>query len=550
MSVARLLLWAATLPLALFASFHSWTTFVDVTESSGITWRHWNGKSADHFLVESTTGGVGVLDFDNDGHQDIFLANGGNTPDGKSPGPVRCALYRNLGNGRFADVAEHAGIAALPFYGMGVSAADYDNDGFTDLYVTGYPRSALFHNNGNGTFIDVTASAGVRNEGAWGASAAWFDYDRDGLLDLFVTNYVQFSYSDHKQCLFGSEPTYCAQTEYQGSVSRLFHNNGKGSFTDVTEKAGLGTLAGRGLGVVAVDIDGDGWCDLFVARDASANLLLLNRRDGTFRESGLEKEIAYNADGVARSGMGVDVADLNRDGRPDFVVTNFDHEYHALYLSTPEGPYKEATVSSGLARYTRPYVGWGVKFLDYDHDGEPDLLIANGHLHEKIAQSNQEVQYREPILLLRNMGNARFERVTVEGIPAFESGILGRGLATADFNNDGLEDAIVMNLNDRPVLLRNSTRNTNGWLGIALQGTSGNRDAIGARVTLHAGEKSITKWVTGGGSVLSSSEKRLVFGLAPSSAGESASLEIRWPDGKNQTISQLKLSAYNPIVEP
>ncbi len=549
MSLPRLLLWTAVVPMVLFASVSSWTAFVDGTESSGITWRHWNGKSADHFLVESTTGGVGILDFDNDGFQDIFLVNGGNTPARKSSGPVRCALYRNLGNGKFADVAVQAGVADLPFYGMGVSAADYDNDGYTDLYVTGYPRSTLFHNNGNGTFSDVSAKAGVQDEGAWGASAAWFDYDRDGLLDLFVTNYVQFSYADHKQCLFGSEPTYCAQTEYQGAVSRLFHNNGKGAFTDVTTKAGLGTLGGRGLGVIAIDIDGDGWSDLFVARDASPNLVLLNRRDGTFRDAGIEREIAYNSDGVARSGMGIDAADLNSDGRPDFVVTNFDHEYHALYLSTAAGQYQEATVSSGLARYTRPYVGWGVKFLDFDHDGEPDLLIANGHLHEQIEKSNKEVHYREPILLLKNDGAAKFERVAVPGNPAFETGILGRGLATADFDNDGWEDAIVMNLNERPVLLRNVTRNTNGWLGIALRGTTGNRDAIGARLTLHAGGKTATQWIAGGGSFLSSSDKRLVFGLGAATNVQSASLDIQWPNGEKQTVSNLKLSSYNVISE-
>jgi len=521
----------------LFYSAAAAPLFVDVTASSGISWRHSNDQSPDHYLVESTTGGAGFFDFDNDGRLDIFLVNG------RGAQPVHCALYRNLGSGKFVDVARSAGVAEIPFYGMGIAAADYDNDGFTDFYVSGYPAGALFHNNGNGTFTNVTAKAGVQNEGEWGASAAWFDYDRDGQLDLFVANYVQFSYADKKHCLFGAQPTYCAQTEYQGSVSRLYHNNGDGTFSDVTVQAGIGNLAGRGLGVVAVDADGDGWPDLFVARDASPNLLLINQHDGTFRDAGLEKEIAYNADGVARSGMGVDAGDLNGDGLPDFAVTNFDHEYHALYLSNPGGAYKEATVSSGLARLTRPYVGWGLKFVDFDNDGALDLLIANGHLHEQINMSNREVNYREPILFLENDGTGRFHRVEIPGNP-----ILGRGLASGDFDNDGFPDAVVMNLNDRPVLLHNSAASGHSWVGIKLQGPRSNRDAIGARLTLRSSNGTMTRWVVGGGSFLSSNDRRIVFGLRSSRAA--GTLDILWPNQMKQTVSNLKLNLYNTIIEP
>src|SRR3954454_17361012 len=328
--------------------------FENTSAPAWIQWRHSNCASPKRFLVESTTGGTGFLDFDNDGLLDIFFVAG-------APGS-QCGLYRNLGKGRFENVSTRAGITKLPFYGMGVAAADYDNDGYTDLYITGYPSSALYHNNGNGTFTEVTAEAGVANKGEWGASAAWFDYDRDGRLDLFVANYVEFSYSDAKNCEFAGERTYCAQTEYTGSRSRLFHNDGNGTFSDVSAASGVAASPGRALGVVAVDADGDGWTDLFVARDASPNLLLINQRNGTFRDTGIDREIAYNAEGIARSGMGTDVADFNGDGLPDFVVTNFDHEYHALYLSDPKGgPYLDASASSGLARFTQPYVGWGVR---------------------------------------------------------------------------------------------------------------------------------------------------------------------------------------------
>ncbi len=540
--------WPRAALALVFASILPPAVFVDVTATSGISWRHWNGQSADRYLVETTTGGVGVFDFDRDGRLDIFMVNGGNTPHAHSEKPVRCALYRNLGSGKFADVAQQTGVAELPFYGMGVAAADYDNDGSTDFYVTGYPRGALFHNNGNGTFTDVTAKAQLEDAGEWGASAAWFDYDRDGRLDLFVTNYVKFSYSDQKRCVFGALPTYCAQTEYQGRVSRLFHNNGDATFSDVTGKAGMEGLPGRGLGVVAVDADGDGWQDLFVARDASPNLLLMNQHDGTFRDRGLDKDIAYNPDGIARSGMGVDAGDVNGDGLPDFVVTNFDHEYHALYISNASGPYRDATVASNLARYTRPYVGWGVKFLDFDNDGDLDLLIANGHIHEQINLSNREVGYREPILLLANDGAGRFRRVDIPSIPAFTSGILGRGLATADFDNDGYADAIVMNLNGQPVLLHNSARNGNSWVGVKLIGTRSNRDAIGAKLTLRSSHGRLTRWIAGGGSFLSSSDQRVAFGLGQ--AREAGTLEILWPSQVKQTVTNLKLDSYTEIQEP
>ena len=386
--------------------------FRDVTVQAGITWRHFNGQSPDRFLVESTSGGVAFLDFDNDGLQDLFFVNGGETPRGRAPAPVRHALYRNLGGGRFVDVSTKAGIAKSAFFGMGVAAADYDNDGDTDLYISGYPSGALLRNNGDGTFTDVTGAAGVPNQGEWGASAAWFDYDNDGRLDLFIANYAEFSFNDSRRCDFEGRPVYCAQTSYRGRPSRLYRNNGDGTFTDASAAAGIAALPGRALGVVAIDYDGDGRQDLFVARDASPNLLLRNRGDGSFDNTALQAEVAYNPEGVARAGMGVDAGDVDGDGTPDFVVSNFDNEYHALYLNPGRLPFREATVESRLAQHSRPYVGWGLRLVDYDNDGDLDLLIVNGHLHEMIARSNRAVAYREPPLLLNNDGRARFPALT------------------------------------------------------------------------------------------------------------------------------------------
>ena len=301
--------------------------FSDVTGEAGITWLQFNGYSPDRYLIETMGGGVGMFDFDNDGWLDIFLLNGGDTPRGKSDKPLRNALYRNLGNGKFIDVAADAGVSQVKHYGMGVAIADFDNDGHQDVFLTGFPNNTLYHNNGNGTFTDVTADAGLQNAGRWGSGAAWFDYDRDGFLDLVVCNYAELSFDvPGLKCEYLNVRTYCEQRAYNGMPLTLYHNNRNGTFTDVSHSSGLDRFVGRALGVVAVDFDDDGWPDLFVARDASPNLLLLNKHDGTFADAGLEAEIAYDRNGNARAGMGVDTADIDGDGRPDVVVTNFNFE--------------------------------------------------------------------------------------------------------------------------------------------------------------------------------------------------------------------------------
>lgn len=523
--------------------------FTDVTESAGISWRHLSGESDGRYLVEAMGGGVAFADFDNDGWLDIFLVTGGATPGNKPTLTPRNALYRNLGNGMFEEIAAKAGVDRIPFYGMGVAVADFDNDGFQDLLITGYPGIALYHNNGNKTFTDVTEKSGLRNGGRWAASAAWFDYDRDGKLDLFVCNYAKFSFEDHRQCNYKGVNTYCAQTAYEGEVSALFHNNGDGTFTDVTEPSGIGKFRGRALGVVAVDVNDDGWPDLFVARDASSNLLLINKHNGTFEDAALDAEVALAVDGTARAGMGVDAGDVNGAGQPDFVVTNFNDESHSLYINPRSFPFEERTVESGLARFTRLFVGWGVQFLDLDNDGNLDLLIVNGHVNPVIEKARANITYKEPPLVLRNDGTGVFQNLRDQGGPVFQEKYRARGLAVGDYNNDGATDAIFTCLNDRPVLLRNDLNGNNAWLGIQLEGTRSNRDAIGARITVRTDKRRLVRWITSGSSYLSSHDKRVVFGLNDWPASKSVAVEVLWPNGAMEQFSNLLPNRYNRIVE-
>jgi len=523
--------------------------FTDITAPAGIQWKHSSGESKDCYLIEAMGGGVAFLDFDNDGLLDIFLVTGGTTPHASSKQVPHNALYRNLGNGKFEDVTVKAGLDRIPFYGMGVAVGDYDNDGYPDLYITGYPTSALFHNNRDGTFTNVTDLAGVSNPDKFAASAAWFDYDRDGRLDLFVTNYARFSYDGPQHCSYNGQPTYCAQTAYQGDVPRLYHNDGGGKFTDVTTRANLSNLKGRALGVVAIDVDGDGWPDLFVARDASPNLLLINAHDGTFQDNGLAAEIALNTDGIARAGMGADAGDVTGNGWPAFVITNFHDERHALFVYPGRFPFDEQTVSSGLARLTRSFVGWGTHFLDFDNDGDLDLMIVTGHLNNIIEQTRHDVSYREPPLLLKNDGQGHFQNMEKLAGPIFQQKFRARGLAVGDIDNDGRIDAIFTRLNDSPVLLKNTWTQGGAWVGFQLQGTRSNRDAIGAKVLVALGERKLVRWITGGSSYLSSHDKRLIFGLGqhPPSTVDA---EIHWPSGRIQTVRDLPVNRYHKVTEP
>lgn len=523
--------------------------FTDITEAAGILWHHFSGESEDRFLIEASSGGVAFLDFDNDGLLDIYLVNGGETPKGKSRGAVLNALYRNLGNGRFEDVAGRAGISRIAHYGMGAAVADYNNDGLQDLFITGYPRCTLFRNKGDGTFAEVTEQAGLSNRPEWSASAAWLDYDRDGWLDLFVCNYAKLSFERPAPCDYAGRPSYCDQRSYEGSRSKLFRNRGDGTFADVSKAAGIHRHVGRAFGVVSVDANRDGWTDLFVASDATPNLLLVNKQNGTFEDLAFDADVAFNSEGMARSGMGVDSGDVNGDGLVDFVVTNFHDEHHGLYLSSPKLPYQEWTRASGLARFTQPYVGWGVGFLDYDNDGNLDLLIVNGHVTDTIELARKDIKYKEPPLLLRNQGQAVFENMKAGAGAAFARDYLARGMALGDFDNDGAMDAIFVCLNDHPVLLHNNCSPERSWIGLQLQGKSSNRDGIGAEAAIRVGPQKMTRWLTGGGSFLASHDKRLLFGLGTIPPSEALSVEIKWPSGRLQTVAGLKPNRYHKILE-
>ena len=523
--------------------------FTDITQQAGITWQQFSGKSPDRFLIETMGGGAAFVDFDGDGLQDIFFVNGGETPRGKSATPVRNALYRNLGNGKFENVAAKAGVDRIDFYGMGVAAADYDNDGSQDLFVTGFPACALFHNNKDGTFTNVTEQAGVKNSGKWAASAAWFDYDGDGYLDLVVANYAHFSFDTPKKCEVNGMRSYCEQLAYEGMPLTLYHNNRDGTFTDVSRSSGLDKMVGRALGIVAIDVNDDGWPDLFVARDASPNLLLINKKNGTFVDSAIDAEVAYDEDGAAKAGMGVDAGDVSGNGLPDFVVTNFNDQYHSLFVGSKSSSYDDRTVASRLAAFTKSFVGWGVKFLDYDNDGNLDIVLVNGHINEAVEATRSDVKYKEPPLLLHNDAKGSFENMREQAGPTFNSGYIARGLAIGDFDNDGASDIVFTRLDETPVLLRNNVGRNNQWIGFELQGTKSNRDAIGAKIIVFSGKRRTVRWITGGSSYLSSHDKRVLFGLGSNLNAGTVTAEIHWPSGTVQQLLDLKTDQYHKIVE-
>jgi enediyne biosynthesis protein E4 len=525
--------------------------FTDVTAAAGMTWKHFNGESPDAHLIETKNGGAAFFDFDQDGLLDIFLVNGGETPRGKSSTPVRNALYRNLGNGKFEEIAARAGVDHISFYGIGVAVGDYDNDGYPDLLVTGYPDRALFHNNRDGTFSEVAGKAGLMGSGRWSTGAAWFDYDRDGWLDLVICQYGQMSFASAPRCEFLGKPSYCAPSSYgKGAPLALYRNNGNGTFTDASTTSGVDRNIGRGLGVVAVDVDADGWTDLFVARDGSPNLLLINQKNGTLRDSAMEAEVAYDSNGVAKAGMGIDAADVNGDGRPDFVMTAFNREQHSLFINPGKFPFEDCTIASSLGFLTTSYVGWGTHFLDYDNDGVMDLLIVSGHVNKIVEQMSSDVTYKELALLLRNDGKGNFRNMQETAGPAFQTRYDARGLAVGDYDNDGDVDAALVRLQDTPVLLRNNVGENSNWVGFQLEGTKSNRDAIGAKLTVRLGDRKLVRWITGGASVFSSHDRRVVFGLGANPGPLAISVEIQWPNGVTQKVDGLAPKRYHNVVEP
>jgi len=527
--------------------------FSEVPSSiSGITWTHTAGTSPEKYLPESTGAGCAVFDYDNDGWMDIYLVNSGKCDIFTPAQPLRNALYHNNRDGSFTDVTERAGVAGGG-YGMGAAVGDYNADGFPDLYVTQYGRSILYRNNGDGTFTDVTEQAGVAAPG-WASSAVWFDYDNDGKLDLFVCRFVDFSKAKHHNCGAPNIPAlkglneYCYPKVYSPMASWLFHNNGDGTFTDVSQKMGIADNPGKSWGVVATDINNDGWMDLFVANDTEANFLFKNNGGRHFEEIGFTAGVAYGEGGKARSGMGVDSADLNQDGWMDLFVTNLNHEFYGFYQNRHDETFDDIAGPSGIANASRLMSGWGLKFLDYDNDGNLDLLIANGHPDDLIEKIYDNVTYRERLLLFHNNGTG-LKNITQESGPAFSRPLSARGLALGDFDNDGGVDALVSCNNEPPVLLHNNVGSQNHWLGIKLIGKKANIDAVGARVTYQAGDLKRTRMKVGGGSYLSSHDPRMVLGIG--NRPKLDWLEVKWPQPSNalERFTDLPVDRYITIVE-
>jgi enediyne biosynthesis protein E4 len=524
--------------------------FAEVPSSvSGITWTHTNGKSPQRYLPETTGAGCAFLDYDQDGWMDIYLVNSGKCDFFNPDPPLRNALYRNNRDGTFTDVTEKAGVAAGG-YGQGVAVGDYDGDGFPDLYVTQYGRNILYHNNGDGTFTDVTDRSGVAAPG-WSSSAVWFDYDNDGRLDLFVCQFVDFDKSKNKICLAAGDKDkhgYCIPHVYQPMASWLLHNNGDGTFTDVSKESGIAKYLGKAWGVVATDINNDGRLDLFVANDTEPNFLFVNRGKGKFEEIGAPAGVAYSNDGLPRSGMGVDSADFYQNGWMDLFVANIDHEMYSLYRNNRNETFDDMAGPLGIASATRMMSGWGLKFFDYDNDGNLDLFLANGNPDDLIASLHPGVTYREPLLLFHNTGKT-LQNVSAQSGPVFAKDFSARGLAIGDFNNDGAVDVLISNNGGAPVLLRNDAGAKNHWLGINLVGKKCNRDAVGARITYQSGDLARSRMKVGGGSYLSSHDPRMVLGVGQRPKLDW--LEVKWPQpsGVIERFKDLPIDRYITIVE-
>ncbi len=515
-------------------------TYVDVVPSARITFRHENAATPKKYLIETMGSGCGWIDYDQDGLLDLYLVNGAETPVYKSKEPLRSALYHNNGDGTFTDVTLRAGVGAEGLFGMGAAVGDYDGDGFPDLLVVGYGRSILYHNNGDGTFADVTARAGVENKGEWASSAAWFDYDNDGKLDLVIVNYIAWTPESDFWC--GERGpgmrSYCHPNNYDSQPSTLYHNNGDGTFSNASKSSGLGEKPGNGLGVVTFDYDNDGWQDIFVANDAFPNFLFHNNRDGSFSEIGYLAGVAVSMDGATESGMGTDAADTTGDGRLDLLVGHLETQLARLYRNMGGQIFEDATLLSKIGYATYLMSEFGVRFMDYDNDGACDVFFAAGHVMDNINLYNKEVFYAEPKVMFRNTGGGFFENVSEKLGPDFRTPRVSRGAAIGDFDNDGDLDILVNHCGDTPQLLRNDGGNSNHWLEILLIGTKSNRDGVGARVKVSAGRLVVYDQRKGGMSYQSAQDPRLHFGL-----GQNANVdkvEIIWPSGTVTELSNLK----------
>jgi enediyne biosynthesis protein E4 len=522
-------------------------SFEDVARSSGLTVPNtFGGKARKDYILETTGNGVAIFDYDGDGAEDVFIANG-TTLDRAAGVRHLPQLYHNDGHGHFTEVGEKAGFA-VGGWGQGVCVGDYDNDGWPDLLVTYYGHNRLYRNLGNGKFRDVTAQAKLPVDGIrYGSGCSFFDYDRDGYLDLFVANYVDLDLEKTPKpgagsfCVWKGIPVMCGPRGLPFARNVLYHNNGDGTFTDVSEKAGILKPAGRyALGVATADFNNDGWPDIYVACDMTPSLLYRNKHDGTFEERGVEAGVAYNFDGALQAGMGVAVADFDGDGLLDIAKTNFSGDLTSLYKNEDGNFFTDVSREAGLA--ASQFLGWGIAFLDVDDDGWPDLVIANGHVYPEVENKPVGDKYLEPTLLFRNLGNGRFRDMTASAGPAFATPRPARGLATGDLDGDGRPDIVIVNMNSTPSLLRN--RQAGGsFLNVAVAGTKSNRSGIGARVLVTAGQRKMIGEVMSGGSFYSQNSLILHFGLGKASTVDQ--LEIHWPSG---TVQSWKKVAVNQKV--
>jgi hypothetical protein len=527
--------------------------FVDATTSSGVRFEGQAYHTSKKYLIETMGSGVALFDYDNDGRLDIFFANGAPLTDPTAPGTIpRKAgpkdwnrLYHQKEDGTFEDVTEKAGLAGVG-YDLGVAVGDYDNDGYEDLYVTGYGGNHLYHNNGNGTFTDVTEASGTGGSG-WSTSAAWVDLDNDGRLDLVVLRYLKWDFGDlwcgeHRD----GYRMYCHPDLFQAIAPLVYHNDGSGHFTEVAAKIGL-DKPGKGLGIAIADYDRDGHTDIFVANDSMLEFLYHNRGNGTFEEVGLSEEVAVDADGRTFAGMGVDFSDYNNDGLPDLIVSDLANQKYALYQNNGDGSFTYSSNMSGVAASTLLHSGWGLAFLDYDNDGWKDLIVAQGHDMDNIQLTSPQLRYKEPPLLMHNNGKSLVDVSAASG-EVFHEAWAGRGLAAGDIWNDGRMDVVVTTNGGPAYILRNELPTLNHWLGIKLVGHKSNRDGIGAeiKVTTSKGTQFVT--VSTAGSYLSSSDKRAHFGLGSDATAQS--IDIRWPSGAVQRLEKIRGDRVLVVDEP
>jgi hypothetical protein len=527
-------------------------SFVDIARDAGLTVTTvYGGQRTNRYLLETTGCGVAMLDYDNDGFLDLFFVNG-TTLDGFSPGAEPTSrLYRNRGNGTFEDVTAGAGLA-LAGWGQGACAGDYDNDGNDDLYVTFWGQNRLFRNKGNGTFEDVTTRAGLVTRTRWGAGCAFVDADRDGLLDIFAANYIDLDLKtaptpESGLCRYKGVPVACGPPGLAGGKNVLYRNTGRGTFVDVSESSGITRAAGTyGLGVSTLDFDDDGWTDLYVANDSNPSTLYRNRRDGTFDDIAVPAGCAYSQDGKPQAGMGVAIGDYDRNGTVDIFKTNFAGDTSTLYANLGTGLCEDRTFASGIGLATR-WLGWGVGFVDFDHDGWLDLFLVNGHVYPEVEQIRTEAGYRQRKVVYRNLRNGRFEEITERLGPPVTTPQAGRGAAFGDIDNDGDVDIVVNNVHEAPNVYRLDQVAVTSWTQLKLVGTRSNRNAIGARVRIVAGGAALVREVRGGGSYYSQNDLRVHAGLGEATRIDR--VEVRWPNGGEEIFRDVPVRRMVTLIE-